>query len=184
MFRIDRPIARISSFLVLYRVPRSGSFTLEKRSKSHGIISGEYGGCSRIFHCQRCKRFLTAVSVKILAFSWRIMGFCTTKCRSFFLSLDEGCAAGTCSCRQRLPSALEVQRCAILPHQWHSPQWTAQCVGRSFFRGEQGCFHSFDWRFTFSSYEQAQVSSMVTISPRKSSSPSLWYRSNKACATA
>ena len=27
---IDRPIARISSSLVLYRVPRSGSFTLAK----------------------------------------------------------------------------------------------------------------------------------------------------------
>ena len=28
--RIDRPIARISSSLVLYCVPRSGSFTLAK----------------------------------------------------------------------------------------------------------------------------------------------------------
>ena len=32
MFRIDRPIARVSSSLVLYRVPRSGSFILAKRS--------------------------------------------------------------------------------------------------------------------------------------------------------
>ena len=30
MFRIDRPIARISSSLVLYRVPRSVSFTLAR----------------------------------------------------------------------------------------------------------------------------------------------------------
>ena len=30
MFRIDRPIARISSSLVLYRVPRSGSFTYRR----------------------------------------------------------------------------------------------------------------------------------------------------------
>ena len=32
MFRIDRLISRISSSLVLYRVPGSGSFTLAKRS--------------------------------------------------------------------------------------------------------------------------------------------------------
>ena len=32
LFRIDRPIARISSSLVLYRIPRSDSFTLAKRS--------------------------------------------------------------------------------------------------------------------------------------------------------
>ena len=33
-FRIDRPIERISSSLVLYWVPRSGSFILAKRSNS------------------------------------------------------------------------------------------------------------------------------------------------------
>ena len=37
MFCIDRSIARINSSLVLYRVPRSGSFTLVKRSYSHGL---------------------------------------------------------------------------------------------------------------------------------------------------
>ena len=42
MLRIDRPIARINSSLVLYRVPQSDSFTLVKRSKSHGLI-----GCVR-----------------------------------------------------------------------------------------------------------------------------------------
>ena len=56
MFRIDRPIARISSSLVLYRVPFSGSFTLAKRSNrmdlyrvspvdvpEYSIASGERG---------------------------------------------------------------------------------------------------------------------------------------------
>ena len=62
--------------------------------------------------------------------------------------------------------------------------FTAYYVGRVFFeRGEQGCFHSFDWLFKFGSIERAQFSSKATIRPRKSS-PSLWYRSNKACATA
>ena len=37
MFHIDRPIARISSSLVLDRVPRSCSFTLAKRSYSNGL---------------------------------------------------------------------------------------------------------------------------------------------------
>ena len=37
MFRTDRPIAQISSSLVLYRFPRSGSFSLAKRSLSHRL---------------------------------------------------------------------------------------------------------------------------------------------------
>ena len=53
MFRIDRPIAWINSSLVLYRVPRSGSYTLANRSESHGFISCEYGECSTISHYQR-----------------------------------------------------------------------------------------------------------------------------------
>ena len=58
------------------------------------------------------------------------------------------------------------------------------CVGRTGFgRGEPGCFHSFDCRFKCGSYEQAQVSSRMTIRLRKSS-PSLWYRFNKSCAIA
>ena len=48
IFHIDRPIARISSPLVLYRFPRIISFTLAKRSLSHWLISGRYSGCSRI----------------------------------------------------------------------------------------------------------------------------------------
>ena len=43
--------------------PSSGSLTLAKRSQSHGFISGECGGCSRISHCQRRKRFVTAAVV-------------------------------------------------------------------------------------------------------------------------
>ena len=61
---------------------------------------------------------------------------------------------------------------------------TAHCIGYTFFaRGEPGCFHSFDWRFKFGLYERAHVLSVVLIRPRKSL-PSLWYRSNQACATA
>ena len=55
MYHIDRPISRISSSLLLYRVPGSGSFILVKNSYSHGLIAGEYGGCSTISHCQRRK---------------------------------------------------------------------------------------------------------------------------------
>ena len=62
--------------------------------------------------------------------------------------------------------------------------FTAHYVEHTFFgRGEPECFHSFDWRFKCGLYEQAQVSSIATIIPRKSP-PSRWYRSNKACATA
>ena len=69
MFSIDRPIARVNSSLVLYWVPQ----TLAKRSWSHGLISGEYGACSRISHCQRRKRSVTAAVVWLLALSWRSM---------------------------------------------------------------------------------------------------------------
>jgi len=62
--------------------------------------------------------------------------------------------------------------------------FTLLCVGRTVFgRGEPGCFHSFDCRFKCGSYERSQVSSRVTILPRKSS-PSLCYRFNKSCAVA
>ena len=53
--------------------------------------------------------------------------------------------------------------------------------GGLFGRGEPGCFHSFYWRFRFGSYERAQVSSIVTIRPKKSPR-SLWHRSNMACS--
>ena len=43
----------------------------------------------------------------------------------FFWALDEGGAAGMWSRRQHLPSALEVQCCAVLLHQYHMPQWTS-----------------------------------------------------------
>ena len=57
--------------------------------------------------------------------------------------------------------------------------FTAHCVGHTFFgRGEPGCFHPFDWRFKFTSYERAQSSSIATIRPRMSP-PSLCYQSNK-----
>ena len=48
---------------------------------SHGLISGKYGGCSRIFHRQRHKRSVTAAAVWLLTLAWRIMEFFTTKCR-------------------------------------------------------------------------------------------------------
>ena len=66
MFSTDRPIARISSSLVLCRVPRSGSSTLAKRSYSHGLISGEYDGCSRISYCQRRKSSVRAATAWLL----------------------------------------------------------------------------------------------------------------------
>ena len=42
-------------------------------------IAGEYGACSRISHCQQHKRSMTA-AVWLLALSWRMMVFSTTKC--------------------------------------------------------------------------------------------------------
>ena len=61
--------------------------------------------------------------------------------------------------------------------------FTVHCAGSTFFGREQGCFHSFDWRFKFDSYQRAQGSTIATIRSRKSS-PCLCYRSIKACPTA
>ena len=49
-------------------------------------LSGEYGGCSRIYHFQRRKRSVTA-EVRLLALSWRMMEFCTTKCCRFLYAI-------------------------------------------------------------------------------------------------
>ena len=61
----DCPVAWISLSLVLYQIPRSGSFTLAERSQSHGLTSEEYGGCYRISHYQRSKSN---------GVSWRMLG--------------------------------------------------------------------------------------------------------------
>ena len=133
IFRIDCSIAQISSFLVLYRVPCSGSFTLTRRSQSHGLISGEYGGCFRISHSQRRKRSVTAAAVWLLALSWRMMGFSTTKCRRFLLSAKPRWCAGTYSSKQRLPSALEIQHGAVsMSYVTMNITSTAHCVGAHF----------------------------------------------------
>ena len=77
-----------------------------------------------------------------------------------------------------------VQYCPINAMHPVNITFTAHYVGRTFFRwGEPECFHSFHWCFKCGSYERAQVSSLTTIGPRKSS-PYLWYRSSKACASA
>ena len=51
----------------------------------NGFILGEYGGCSRNSHCQRCKRSVTAAAW-LIALSWRMMVFCATKCRRYIVS--------------------------------------------------------------------------------------------------
>ena len=76
LFCIDRPIAWINSPLAFYWVPLSASFTLVNRL---------YGRCSRISHYQWRKRSVTA-AVWFLALLWRMMVFCTTKCRCFLQS--------------------------------------------------------------------------------------------------
>jgi len=42
--RTERLTASVVSVIVLKRLPRSGSFTLSIKSKSQGLMSGEYGG--------------------------------------------------------------------------------------------------------------------------------------------
>ena len=51
MVRTERPTASIMSVIVLKPLPRSGSFTLGIKSKSQGLMSGEYGGWYSTSHC-------------------------------------------------------------------------------------------------------------------------------------
>jgi len=44
MVQTERPTASIMPHIVFKRLPRSGSFTLGIKSKSLGLMSGEYGG--------------------------------------------------------------------------------------------------------------------------------------------
>ena len=62
---------------------RAVVFSLWRRYHNSMDSLNEYGGCSRISHCQRRKSSVIA-AVWLLALSWRMMGFCTTKCCRFF----------------------------------------------------------------------------------------------------
>ena len=125
MFRIDRPIARISLFLVLYRVPavalslcgrvrnRMDSYRVSIVDVPESPISSGARGpwqlqmCDSL-HCH--EEWWCSIPPSVFVFS---------------LALDEGDAPGMCSSRQRLPSTLEVQHGAVLPHQCLTPQWTS-----------------------------------------------------------
>ena len=79
-------------------------------------------------------------------------------------------------CRMKVVCLGGTEWCRITPSMSYTSMniiFTAYCVGHTFFGWrELDCFHSFDWHFKFGSYEHAQVSSIVTIRPRKLS-PSL-----------
>ena len=90
------------------------------------------------------------------------MRFCTTKSRRFLLSAGRRLVLQD---RAAFTVCLEgTAWCSITPSVSHirtNITLTAHCVGRTFFgRAEPGCFHSFDWRFKFDSYERAQVSTI------------------------
>ena len=80
IFRTDSPKARISSCPVLYRVLRSGSFTLAMNYHGFGWVWWMFQNLP----LPAVQEVQTAAAVWLLALSWRMMGFCTIKCRSFF----------------------------------------------------------------------------------------------------
>ncbi|PNF41942.1 hypothetical protein B7P43_G14638 [Cryptotermes secundus] len=92
--------------------------------------------------------------------------------------LQEIAVVGSVYCLSLRYSVVQYHSINVICHNEHCH------VGHTLFgRGEPGCFHSFDCHVNCGLYEQAQVSSRVTVLPRKSS-PSFWYRSNKSCAIA
>ena len=144
MFLIDHSIARI---------PRSGSFTLAKAGCKLCLLlpggSWQQQRCDSL-HCH--EEWWCSVPQSVVVFSW---------------ANDEYGAARTCSITQRIQSAFEVQHGAVLPHQCNTPQWTL-CREQFLSMKRTGMLPFIYWRFKFCSYERAQVSSIVTIRPRKS----------------
>ena len=65
MVQTERPTVSIMSGTVLKHLPRSGSFTLGIKSKSQGLMSGEYGGWYSTSHCHLSR----LVSLPFLDFS-------------------------------------------------------------------------------------------------------------------
>jgi len=59
MVRAERPTASIMSGIVLKRLPRSGSVTLGIKSKSQGLMSGEYEGWYSTSHCHLTSNWFT-----------------------------------------------------------------------------------------------------------------------------
>ena len=178
MLHINCPIAWISSPLVLYRVPYFSHFG--KEIISHVLIRW----IRWIF-----QNLLLPALQEVCDNSNSVTPFIVMKNDGvlhpsaviFFWVLDEGGAAGIV---YLLPWRYSVVH--ITPSLLYATMnitFTAHCLGHTFFgQGELGCFHSFDWHFKFDLFERAQVLSMATVHPRKSSP--LWYRCNKACATA
>ena len=150
MFHIDRPIAQISSSLVLYQV-LAAALSLWRRDHNH---MDSYWASK------------VAVPESPIASSTRVSDSTSgvTPCivmkndGLYSWALGKGGAAGMYSNRLCSQSALKVQHSAVLSHQCHMPQWTSH--------------------FKFGSYAWTQDLSIATICPRKSS-PSLRYWLNK-----
>jgi len=84
MARTERPTASIMSGIVLKRLPRSGYFTLRIKSKSQGLMSGEYGGWYGTSHCHLASNWFTTSATCGRALSCRMIGvFSPRKCGLF-----------------------------------------------------------------------------------------------------
>ena len=92
--------------------PSQWFFQFWRRDLNIRLISGEYGGCSRMSHFQRRKRSLTAAAVWLLVLSWRMMGFCTTNCRHMFHAVSENILVYSCVLRSRATSILIQEHCS------------------------------------------------------------------------
>ena len=103
IFRIDHPLARISQSLVLNRVLLSGSFTLVNRSWVRWMFQNLPLTATQEVHDSR---------MRLLALLWRMMGFCTTKCRRFLM-----CARRMWCCRSYREGSDTPKR------------WTYPCFG-------------------------------------------------------
>ena len=95
------PIARISLSLVLYWVPRSGSFTSRRDHNRMGTLRWMFQNLP-LPAAQEVRDSSSGVTRCI------VMKNDTAKCRRFSRTLDEGDVTGTCSSRQCLSSALEA----------------------------------------------------------------------------
>ena len=117
MFRMDRPIARIISSLVLCRVPRSFFFFFCEEIVISWTHIGWVGLMFQNLTLPAVQQIRDSSSCVIPCIVVKNDGFCTSSVVVFSRMLDEGGAVGTCIV-YCLPWRYSVVQ---LPHQCHTP---------------------------------------------------------------
>lgn len=136
MVRTERPTASIMSGIVLKRLPHSGSFTLGIKSKSQGLMSGEYGGWYSTSHCHLASNVHYASDMRpsvVVQNEWCVF---TEKVwsllpqRTVQMVLEEIGVVLACDCRMLGHSMCENHRLSVSNNVATELTWASVALGR------------------------------------------------------